>query len=82
MTSWNVSFLAERSFLYGVVTRISTETSTHSREDSHGGLGASKWSVLSSFRVFGRHSRPEWDRHATITVAAARLRVPRSACGM
>ncbi|HYN10107.1 MAG TPA: IS110 family transposase [Vicinamibacterales bacterium] len=31
VTSWNVSFLAERSFLYGVATRISTETSTHSR---------------------------------------------------
>ena len=30
MTSWNVPFFAERSFLYGVATRISTETSTHS----------------------------------------------------
>ena len=30
VTSWNVPFLAERSFLYGVATRISTETSTHS----------------------------------------------------
>ena len=30
VTSWNVPFLAECSFLYGVATRISTETSTHS----------------------------------------------------
>ena len=30
VTSWNVPFFAERSFLYGVATRISTETSTHS----------------------------------------------------
>src|SRR6516162_8612492 len=30
MTSWDASLLAERAFLYGVVTRISTETNTHS----------------------------------------------------
>jgi hypothetical protein len=35
MTSWNVSFLAERSFLYGVVTQISTETNTHSKAMLH-----------------------------------------------
>jgi hypothetical protein len=39
-----VSFLAERSFLYGVATRISTETSTHSprrRASDAGGVGCS-----------------------------------------
>jgi len=35
MTSWDASLLAERAFLYGVVTRISTETNTHSPEQHH-----------------------------------------------
>src|SRR6516162_4355070 len=36
MTSWDASLLAERAFLYGVVTRISTETNTHSLQEARG----------------------------------------------
>src|SRR6516162_4029962 len=44
MTSWDASLLAERAFLYGVVTRISTEANTHAGERAttihaqHGGV--------------------------------------------